>query len=41
MIEKKERQHLKDRIRIIKEHIADRNTEIRCIKFKKIAEQIK
>ena len=36
----KERQHLKDRIRIIKEHVVDRNKEIRGIKVKKIAEQI-
>ena len=37
----KERQHLKDRIRIIKEHLVDRNKEIRGIKVKKIAEQIR
>ena len=37
----KERQHLKDRIRIIKEHIADRNKEIRGLKGKKIPEQIR
>ena len=37
----KERQHLKDRIRIIKEHIIGRNIEIRGIKVKKIEEQIR
>ena len=37
----KERQHLEDRIRIIKEHIVDRNKEIRGKKVKKIAEQIR
>ena len=37
----KERQHLEDRIRIIKEHIVDRNKEIRSIRVKKIAEQIR
>ena len=37
----KERQHLKDRIRIIKEYIIDRNKEIRRIKVKIIAEQIR
>ena len=37
----KKRQHLKDRIRTIKEHIVDRNKEIRGIKVKKIAEQIR
>ena len=31
---------MKDRIRIIKEHVVDRNKEIRGIKVKKIAEQI-
>ena len=36
-----ERQHLKDRIRMIKEHIVDRNKEIRGIKVKKSAEQIR
>ena len=38
-----ERQHLKDRIRMIKEHIVDRNKEIRGIKVKKKcrADQIK
>ena len=34
----KERQDLKDRIIIIKEHIVDNNKEIRGIKIKKIAE---
>ena len=37
----KERQHLKDRIRIIIEHVVDRNKEIQGIKVKKIAEQIR
>ena len=37
----KKRQHLKDRIRTIKEHIVDRNKEIRGIKVKKIAEQVR
>ena len=37
----KEGQHLKYRIRIIKEHIVDRNKEIRGIKVKKISEQIR
>ena len=37
----KERQHLKDRIRIIKEHIVDRNRETSGTKVKKIAEQIR
>ena len=37
----KEMQHLKDSMRIIKEHIADRNYEIRVVKVKKIAEQIR
>ena len=37
----KERQHLEDRIRIIKEHIVDRNKEIRSIRVKKTAEQIR
>ena len=37
----KEKQCLKDRIRIIKEHIVDRNKEIRSIKVKIIAEQIR
>ena len=37
----KEREHLKDRIRIIKEHILNRNKKIRDIKVKKIAEQIR
>ena len=37
----KEVQHLKDKIRIIKEHIVDRNKEIRGIKVKKIAEQVR
>ena len=36
----KEREHLKNRIRIIKEHILNRNKKIRDIKVKKIAEQI-
>ena len=36
----KERQHLKDRIRIIKEHKVDRNKESRGEKVNKIAEQI-
>ena len=35
-IDIKERQDLKDRIRIIKEHIVDRNKEIRAIKVKKL-----
>ena len=35
-IDIKERQDLKDRIRIIKEHIIDRNKEIRAIKVKKL-----
>ena len=34
----KERQHMKDRITKIKEHIVDRYQEIRGIKVKKIAE---
>ena len=37
----KEREHLKNRIRIIKEHILNRNKKIRDIKVKKIAEQIR
>ena len=37
----KERQHLKDRIRIIIEHVVDRNKEIQGIKVKKIAEQVR
>ena len=37
----KERQHLKDRIIIIIEHVVDRNKEIQGIKVKKIAEQIR
>ena len=37
----KERQHLKDRIRIIKEHKVDRNKESRGKKVNKIAEQIR
>ena len=37
----KERQHLKVRIRIIKENIVDMNKKIRGVKVKKIAEQIK
>ena len=37
----KERQHLKHRTGIIKEYIEDRNKEIRGIKVKKIAEQIR
>ena len=36
----KERQHLKDRIRIIKENKVDRNKESRGKKVNKIAEQI-
>ena len=37
----KERQHLKDRIRIIKEHKVDRNKESRGKKVNKITEQIR
>ena len=37
----KERQHLKDRSRIIKQHIINRNKEVIGIKVKKIAEQIR
>ena len=37
----KERQHLKDRIRIIKEHKEDRNKESRGKKVNKITEQIR
>ena len=37
----KEKQNLKDRIGIIKEHIVDRNKEISGIKVKKIGEQIR
>ena len=37
----KERQHLKDRIRIINEHIIGRNKEIRGIKVQKIEEEIR
>ena len=37
----KERQHLKARIRIIKENIVDMNKKIRGVKVKKIAEQIR
>ena len=37
----KEKQHLNDRIRIIKEHIVDRNKEFRSMKVKKIAKQIR
>ena len=40
-IDIKERQDLKDRIRIIKEHIVDRNKEVKGIKVKKIAERIR
>ena len=34
----KERQHLKDRVTIIQEHIVNRNQKTRGIKVKKIAE---
>ena len=37
----KERQHLKGRIRIIKEHKVDRNKESRGKKVNKITEQIR
>ena len=37
----KERQQLKGRIRIIKEHILDTKKEIRRVKVKKIAERIR
>ena len=37
----KEKQHLKDRIGIMKEHIVDKNKEIRGIKVKKIVERIR
>ena len=37
----KERQHLKDRIRIIKENKVDRNKESRGKKVNKITEQIR
>ena len=37
----KEVQHLKDKIRIIKEHIVDRNKEIKDKSQEKIAEQVR